>query len=323
MPARGEAETLAEPRSEASDHADPGSEARKIGARLRNARIGLGRDVKDLARELRIREAWLLAIEEGRLDELPDTPYRFGFVRSYANRLGLDGAALAARLEAVAGAAEGGRRPGVFLRDDGGRLPGRRVLALTAVLAIAVGGGWYLAADVGAPPDRAVPMPERSSDPAEERPGAGKGSDTAPVPGVSAAQSGDESPIPLPHLGTDAVRLDGAGAAAPDSPAGEAAPSAPARSRAAVREPVGAGAPSPADRGRSTAPGPWDAGRVRAVQRALARLGYDPGPFDGVVGLRTRAAVRAFQAAAGLTADGRLTPELEREIRSAADATGS
>ena len=323
MPARGETETLAEPRSEASDHADPGGEARKIGARLRYARIGLGRDLKDLARELRIREAWLLAIEEGRLHELPGCPYRSGFVRSYANRLSLDGAVLAARLGTVAGAAEGGRRPGVFLRDEWRHLPGRRVLALTAVLAIAVGGGWYLAADVGVPPDRAVLIAERSSDLAEERPGAGRENDTAPVPGVSAAQSGAGSPIPLPHQGTDAGRLDGAGAAAPDSSTGEVAPRAPVRSRAADREPAGAGVPSPAARGRSTAPGPWDAGRVRAVQRALARLGYDPGPFDGIVGPRTRAAVRAFQAAAGLTTDGRLTPELEREIRSAADATGS
>ena len=38
--------------------------------------------------------------------------------------------------------------------------------------------------------------------------------------------------------------------------------------------------------------------RIAAVQRALARLGYDPGPADGVLGPKTRAAIRAFQAAA-------------------------
>ena len=38
--------------------------------------------------------------------------------------------------------------------------------------------------------------------------------------------------------------------------------------------------------------------RVAAVQRALARLGYDPGPADGVLGPKTRVAIRAFQAAA-------------------------
>ena len=322
MLACGEAEALAERKPANPDHARPGIEDREIGARLRKVRIALGRDLTDLARDLSIREAWLLAIEEGRLDELPDAPIRAGLVELYADRLGLDVATLAARLGAVAGAADGGRRLGVFLRDEEGHLPARRVLVLTAILAVAVAGGWYLAADVGAPADRAVPIPERSSDPPEEKPGAGKGSDTARVPQVSAVQSGAESPIPLLPQGTDAGRLDGVEAAAPDSPTGEAAAKAPARNRAADREPAGASAPSSADRGRSTAPG-WDAGRVRAIQRALARLGYDPGPFDGVIGPRTQAAVRAFQAALGLTADGRLTPELEREIRSAAAATGS
>ena len=36
--------------------------------------------------------------------------------------------------------------------------------------------------------------------------------------------------------------------------------------------------------------------RIAAAQRALARLGYDPGPADGVLGPKTRAAFRAFQA---------------------------
>lgn len=35
--------------------------------------------------------------------------------------------------------------------------------------------------------------------------------------------------------------------------------------------------------------------RVTGVQQPLARLGFDPGPVDGVVGSRTRAALREFQ----------------------------
>ena len=57
--------------------------------------------------------------------------------------------------------------------------------------------------------------------------------------------------------------------------------------------------------------------RVAAVQRDLARLGYDPGPADGVTGPRTRAAIRAFQAVAGLPVDGRVSGKLERAVRAA------
>ena len=95
----------------------------------------------------------------------------------------------------------------------------------------------------------------------------------------------------------------------------------PARSRASDNRP--ASVPFSADRTLTTAPGPPDAERIRGVQRALARLGYDPGSADGLMGPRTRAAIRAFQSASGLSADGRLTPELEREMRSAATAKGS
>lgn len=40
------------------------------------------------------------------------------------------------------------------------------------------------------------------------------------------------------------------------------------------------------------------------LQRRLAALGFDPGPLDGVQGRRTAAALKAFQAKAGLVPDG-------------------
>lgn len=42
----------------------------------------------------------------------------------------------------------------------------------------------------------------------------------------------------------------------------------------------------------------------RELQEALARLGYDPGGLDGVVGPNTRRAIRAFQSANGFEPDG-------------------
>jgi hypothetical protein len=50
------------------------------------------------------------------------------------------------------------------------------------------------------------------------------------------------------------------------------------------------------------------------VQQALARLGYNPGPADGVAGPRTRGAVVAFQRAQGLTADGIVGPRTREAL---------
>ena len=43
---------------------------------------------------------------------------------------------------------------------------------------------------------------------------------------------------------------------------------------------------------------------VRDLQEALKALGYAPGPIDGVFGATTETAVKAFQQAKGITADG-------------------
>ncbi len=49
---------------------------------------------------------------------------------------------------------------------------------------------------------------------------------------------------------------------------------------------------------------PHGSRRVRMLQRELRRLGVSPGPFDGLFGPRTEAAVRAFQHEQGLAPDG-------------------
>jgi hypothetical protein len=56
-------------------------------------------------------------------------------------------------------------------------------------------------------------------------------------------------------------------------------------------------------------------GRVRAAQAELGRLGYRPGPVDGVIGPRTVGAIRAFQRAQQLPETGSLTPETMDRLR--------
>jgi len=49
---------------------------------------------------------------------------------------------------------------------------------------------------------------------------------------------------------------------------------------------------------------------VRKLQQRLANLGYEPGSADGKTGAKTRRAIRWFQAAHGLTVDGRPSEQL-------------
>jgi len=53
---------------------------------------------------------------------------------------------------------------------------------------------------------------------------------------------------------------------------------------------------------------------VRKVQAALGALGFDAGPADGVMGDKTRKAIRAFQVYRGLPATGQIDANLAREL---------
>jgi hypothetical protein len=56
---------------------------------------------------------------------------------------------------------------------------------------------------------------------------------------------------------------------------------------------------------------------VRDAQIALRDAGYDPGRIDGVMGSRTRAALREFQASQGLPQTGRLDETTQQQLLAA------
>lgn len=62
----------------------------KVGGMLHDARLKKGLKIADIAKELYIRPAYLEAIESSNYDEIPEPPYGIGFIRSYAEFLGLN-----------------------------------------------------------------------------------------------------------------------------------------------------------------------------------------------------------------------------------------
>lgn len=63
----------------------------EIGSSLRDARVRQGLDLPQLEADTKIRAKYLKALEEERFDLLPGDAYVKGFLRTYAERLGLDG----------------------------------------------------------------------------------------------------------------------------------------------------------------------------------------------------------------------------------------
>lgn len=66
------------------------SQYKKVGCQLREARMASGRELSDIALQLRISERYLQNIEDSEYEALPEKVYSLGFVRTYAHTLGLD-----------------------------------------------------------------------------------------------------------------------------------------------------------------------------------------------------------------------------------------
>lgn len=92
----------------------------------------------------------------------------------------------------------------------------------------------------------------------------------------------------------------------PSAPPVEAAKTSPSPPTAPAAVAVSAPSSPPSNRGvalPSLGPIMLDRTQIGAVQKQLAGLGYDVGGADGTVGPKTRAAVKAFRQAAGLSGE--------------------
>jgi cytoskeleton protein RodZ len=162
--------------------------APRVGADLAAARERLGCGLAEMSAWLRIRQAYLVALEQGRIDKLPGNAYALVFLRSYATALGLDPDELSRRFKAEA--AEVGRKPELAfpapLPERG--LPAGAVVLLGLVLVVGAYAGWYrLSGDGRLPTEAVTPVPARLAPLAEAPPPVPAKAATAATPSARVA----------------------------------------------------------------------------------------------------------------------------------------
>ena len=165
-------------------------ESGTIGDRLRTAREAKGLALEDVARQTRIPIRHLEHIERSEWDALPAPTYSVGFARSYANTVGLDGAAIGAELREQIGAVRNYNAADVARYEpaDPARVPPQSI-AIVAVLILALLVGGYLWWRSGAVDE----------DPAETAIAAGEAPAEAPAAGAGQQQPqqpAQQAPIP-------------------------------------------------------------------------------------------------------------------------------
>jgi cytoskeleton protein RodZ len=184
----------------------------------------LGKDLQAIAKVLHIRYNYLVAIEDGRYEDLPGQAYAIGFVRAYADHLDLDGDEIVRRYkEDSTGLKRKAALDFIVPAPDSGVPSGVAILAAVG-LGIAIYGIWYALSGlshqsppvVQEVPARLQPpseQPEASAEPAVPQ---GAASDQAPA-GTVDGQRGEVAPE---------VAGDAAGTPPETGPAGEAPPAA-------------------------------------------------------------------------------------------------
>lgn len=122
----------------------PGETQESVSEVLLRAREDYGQDLRSVSDSLRIRYIYLLAIEEGRFDDLPGATYAVGFVRTYADYLGLDSQEIVRRFkEEVEGLER--RTQLVFpVPKPEGKIPGGAIILISLLLVGVAYGGWYV-----------------------------------------------------------------------------------------------------------------------------------------------------------------------------------
>lgn len=222
-----------------------------VGRLLAQARMDLGYELAGVAAELRIRLPYLQAIEEARYRDLPGMPYAIGFVRSYAEFVGLDPEATVALFKTeVRDLARAQQQLSFPAPKPEGRLPGGALVLLSLVVVGLAYGGWYLWNESGRPFVEMLPAleSEQGGDPGaqlaeapDEPPGSPAAEEAAPAAGGEAA---DEEVAEETTAGSTEEAGPESGVPASQAPASSDVAAAPVIEPAAPAEEAGSEATS-------------------------------------------------------------------------------
>lgn len=166
-----------------------------VGQDLRAARLRRGDDLATVSRALKIRKDHLEALEEDRFEALPGRTYAVGFVRSYADYLGLDPLQCVERFKSeIAGRTDIQPTVGPPPDPDTVRLPQGWVVIGVVVLGLIVYGAYHLARSADTLLRQPVaPVPSRIAPP--PAPVVARATPPRPVVATPAAQATTQAPV--------------------------------------------------------------------------------------------------------------------------------
>lgn len=186
--------------------ADADAPLETVGQDLRAARLRRGEDIASAARILKIRKDHLEALEEDRFSALPGRTYAVGFVRAYADHLGLDPLQTVERFKReIAGRDEQSKTAGFPETREESRLPNGWIVIVVIVVGLIAYGLYQLAISFGSvshQPVAAVPGRMMAHDKATVQLShialkpATMGAPAAPVPSQAGASSLKPGAVP-------------------------------------------------------------------------------------------------------------------------------
>lgn len=240
-----------------------------VGALLHATRERIGESVEEAAAKLRINRRYIQALEDGRIEDLPGATYAIGFVRTYADYLGLDSEEVVRRFKDESDGVSTTTELDFPAPVPESGIPSGSVLIAAVVVAALAYGGWYLtASEDSAIVEPVPPVPERLAEetpaPEETAPEQAVAEETAEEAVVEQAESeqevaeeqavADTAPSVEPAVQEEASGEEAASAATPveeakadvEDVASEAASAVQSATEEAVAETVEQGAQAPA-----------------------------------------------------------------------------